>query len=139
MRFSWVMQDLLLRLGGHGGVKQTKPAEAWPLARYASSSIPTPVQVFTLVSGAFLISPRRQGVKRLAPAGRHAGMRCAALALKTARTRAPGRSPAWLTERPATPARSGNPPSTSTWFAGGGALTRVTGRPRGLRRLAGTP
>src|SRR5215470_12683108 len=46
MRFSWVMQDLLLRLGGHGGVKQTKPAEAWPLARYASSSIPTPVQMF---------------------------------------------------------------------------------------------
>src|SRR5689334_17333869 len=44
MRLSWVMQDLLLRLGGHGGVKQTKPAEAWPLARVASSSIPTPVQ-----------------------------------------------------------------------------------------------
>src|SRR5947199_8724034 len=63
MKFSWVMQDLLLRLLGHGGVKQTKPAEAGPLARPASSSIPTPVQVFTLVSGAFLISPRRQGVK----------------------------------------------------------------------------
>src|SRR5689334_23312993 len=47
MRFSWVMQDLLLRLGGHGGVKQTKPAEASPLARCDSSSIPTPVQVFT--------------------------------------------------------------------------------------------
>src|SRR5205085_4320379 len=63
MRFSWVMQDLLLRLGGHGGAKQTKPAEAWPLARYASSSIPTPVQVFTLVPGVFLISPGRRGVK----------------------------------------------------------------------------
>src|SRR5436309_5192350 len=100
MRFSWVMQDLLLRLGGNGGVKQTKPAEAWPLARPASSSIPTPVQVFTLVSGAFLISPRRQGVKPPAAARgpeRHTGIRCAALALNTARTRAPGRSPSSLT------------------------------------------
>src|SRR5207237_6852716 len=107
MRFSWVMQDLLLRLGGHGGAKQTKPAEAWPLARPASSSIPTPVQVFTLVSGAFLISPRRQGVKPPRP-GRHAGIRCAALALNTARTRAPGRSPSSLTERAVTAATSGN-------------------------------
>src|SRR2546429_9761377 len=71
MRFSWVMQDLLLRLGGNGGVKQTKPAEAWPLARPASSSIPTPVQVFNLVSGAFLISPRRQGAKPPPPRGAH--------------------------------------------------------------------
>src|SRR5437667_11058918 len=69
MRFSWVMQDLLLRLGGHGGARQTKAAEAWPLARYASSSIPTPVQVFTLVSGAFLILPGSAG-SQAAPAGR---------------------------------------------------------------------
>src|SRR2546425_555238 len=69
MRFSWVMQDLLLRLGGHGGVKQTNPAEACPLALYASSSIPPPVQVFTLVSGAFLILPGSAG-SQAAPAGR---------------------------------------------------------------------
>src|SRR5437762_9856059 len=123
MRFSWVMQDLLLRLGGHGGGKQTKPAEAWPLARYASSSIPTPVQVFTLVPGAFLISPGRRGVK---PGPPHATMRCAALALNTARTRAPGRRASCSTERGVTAATSGNPTSTITCVAYMDALTRTT-------------
>src|SRR5882724_13209020 len=138
MRFSWVMQDLLLRLGGHGGVKQTKPAEAWPLARYASSSIPTPVQVFTLVSGAFLILPVSAGSQAAPPAGGHVGIRCAALALKTARTRAPGRSPSSFTERAVTAATSGNPTSTITRVAWVEALTRVTVPSSALRALDAT-
>src|SRR4030081_387516 len=103
MRFSWVMHDLLLRLGRHGGAKQTKPAEAWPLARHASSSIPTPVQMFTGFGCLPYIPPSAGSQVAHAPE-RHAGIRCAALALNTARTRAPGRSPSSLTERAVTAA-----------------------------------
>jgi len=57
-------------------------------------------------------------------------IRCAALALNMARTRAPGRKPSSLTERAVTGRTSGNPTSTSTVGRVGGMGSRVSQCPR---------